>query len=242
MKAVLGALAGLAGAAAGGLVAALLAAVFAKVTNVTTREGAAGYLVVAVGILGAIAGMVLGVVLFARSAPAGAGLRSAGSALLGLLGVAALVAAALWAWTLSHEGPARYGNTLATLELEFRVKKGEAPAGSPSTWLDVEVQTAKTRPAGLVLPDAVREEGEWMIVPVIQNPLHRASGRVIVARVADRHVEVFTPPMKAKPNPNADWSPWTAPRLAERTGGGSAGGEAVRPILEVRYRVRLYGE
>ena len=216
-KAVLGALAGLAGAAAGGIVAAVLAAVFAKVTNVTTREGAVGYLVVA-----------------------GAGLRYAGSAALGLLGLAALVAAALWAYTLSHEGPAKYGDTLASLELELRARKADAPEGSPSRWLDVEVQTAKTRPAGVVLADRVREEDGWLVVPVVQNPLHRASGRLVVVRVADRHVEVFSPRWRAKPDPKADWSPWIAPRLSEKLGG--EGREAVKPILELRYRVRLYGE
>lgn len=239
-KAVLGALAGLAGAAAGGIVAAVLAAVFAKVTNVTTREGAVGYLVVAVGVLGAISGLVAGVLLFARSAPAGAGLRYAGSAALGLLGLAALVAAALWAYTLSHEGPAKYGDTLASLELELRARKADAPEGSPSRWLDVEVQTAKTRPAGVVLADRVREEDGWLVVPVVQNPLHRASGRLVVVRVADRHVEVFSPRWRAKPDPKADWSPWIAPRLSEKLGG--EGREAVKPILELRYRVRLYGE
>ncbi|HPA52865.1 MAG TPA: hypothetical protein PLP50_14820 [Thermoanaerobaculia bacterium] len=240
MRAVLGALAGLAGAAAGGLIATILAAVFAKAANVTTREGAAGYLVVAVGILGALAGLVVGVVLYARSAPAGEGPSAAGSALLGLLGVVVVVAAILWAWTLSHEGPASYGDTLASLELELRVKKADAPAGPPSSWLDVEVQTAKTRPAAVVLSDKVREEGDGIVVPLVQNPLHRATGRLVVVRVADRHVEVFSPRWKAKPDPKADWSPWIAPRLAEKTGG--EGGEAVRPILELRYRVRLYGD
>lgn len=240
MKAILGALAGLAGAAAGGLIATLLAAVFAKTANVTTREGAAGYLVVAVGILGALAGLVVGVVLFARAAPEGEGPRAAASALLGLLGVVGVAAAVLWAWTLSHEGPAKYGETLASLELELRVKKANAPAGSPSSWLDVEVQTAKTRPAAVVLSDEVREEGDGLVVPLVQNPLHRASGRLVVVRVADRHVEVFSPRWKAKPDPKAGWSPWIAPRLAEKTGGEGRG--AVRPILELRYRVRLYGD
>ena len=240
MRAVLGALSGLAGAVVGGLVATLLTAVFAKAANVTTREGAAGYLVVAVGILGALAGLVVGVVLYARAAPAGEGMRAAGCALLGLLGVVVLAAALLWAWALSHEGPAKYGDNLASLELELRVKNADAPAGPPSRRLDAEVQTAKTRPVAVVLSKGVREEGDAIVVPLVQNPLHRASGRLVVVRVAGRHVEVFSPRWKAKPDPKADWSPWIAPRLAERTGGEAR--EPVRPILELRYRVRLYGD
>ncbi len=242
MRAVLGALSGLAGAAAGFLVAALLAAIFAKVTNASNREGAVGYLVFAVGFLGAIGGTIVGILLFARTAPAGEGARTAGAAVLGLAGMAALVALAVWAWASSREGPAKYGNTLASLELEFRVKKADVPEGPPSRWLDVEVQTATARPAGVILSDRVREEEGWLVVPVIQNPLYRSSGRVIVARVSDRHVEVFTPPWKAKPDPKADWSGWTAPRHVDRANADTPGDAGLRPILEVRYRVRLYGE
>ena len=239
---VLGALAGRAGAAGGFLVAALLAALFARVTNASTREGTVGYLVIAVGILGAIAGTILGVFLFARSAPEGEGMKLAASAVFGLVGLVALAALAVWGWTSAREAPAQYGNTLATLELEFRVMRPDAPEGPPSGWLDVEVQTATTRPPGLVLSDGVREEGDWIVVPAIQNPLYRSSSRVVVARVADRHVEVFSPRWKAKPDPGADWSPWSTPRLAERTGTAAGDGETVRPILELRYRVRLYGD
>ncbi len=242
MKAVLGALAGLAGAAAGLLVSVLLATLFAKLTNVTSREGAAGFFVVAVGVLGAIAGTIVGVFLFARSAPEGEAARSAGAAVLGLLGLAALVALVVWGWVGSREGPAKYGNTLASLELEFRVRASEAPAGPPSGWLDVEVQTSTTRPPGTVLSDRVREEDGFVVVPVVQNPVYRSASRSIVSRVANRRVEVFVPRMKSKPDPKAGWSAWQAPRLVEMQGGGAGAGEEAKPILELRYRVRLYGE
>lgn len=242
MRAVLGALSGLAGAAVGFVVTALLAAAFAKVTNASTREGAVGYLVIAVGVFGAIGGTVVGILLFARRAPAGEGARFAGTAVLGLVALAALVVLGVWAWASSREVPAKYGNTLASLELEFRVKKGDVPDGPPSRWLAVEVQTATTRPEGVVLADKVREEGDWLVVPVIQNPLYRSSNRSIVARVSDRHVELFTPPWKAKPDPRAAWSDWHAPRHVEPAREEPTPGPAPRPILEVRYRVRLYGE
>lgn len=242
MRAVLGALAGLAGAAAGLLVSILLASLFAKLSNASDREGAVGYFVVGVGILGALAGTAVGVFLFARSAPSGEAASSAGAAVLGLLGLAAIVALGVWAWASSHEGPAKYGDTLASLELEFRVRTANAPAGPPSRWLDVEVQTSTTRPPGLVLSDQIREEDGFLVVPVVQNPLLRSSSRSIVARVADRRVEVFAPRMRSKPDPKAGWSAWYEPRLVDFPGGGAAAGEATKPILEMRYRVRLYGE
>jgi MFS family permease len=242
MKVVLGALAGLAGAAAGLLVSILLATLFAKLANISDREGAAAYFVAAVGILGALAGTGVGVFLFARSAPEGEAARSAGAAVLGLLGLAALVALVVWGWVGSREGPAKYGDTLASLELEFRVLASDAPAGAPSGWLDVEVQTSTTRPPGTVLSDRVREEDGFLVVPVVQNPLIRSSGRSVVVRVANRRVEVFVPRMKAKPDPKAGWSAWQAPRLVEMRGGGAGSGEGAKPILEMRYRIRLYGE
>lgn len=242
MKIVLGALSGLAGAVAGFLVAALLAALFAKVTNASNREGAVGYFVIAVGLVGAVAGTLAGVLLFARSAPAGEGAKAAGLAVLGLVGLAAVVAGGVLLWSSQREGPAMYGNTQASLELEFRLRPGDAPEGPPSRWLDVEVQTATTRPPGLVLSSDVREEGEFLVVPVVQNPLYRSSSRVIVARVADEHVELFTPPMRAKPKPGSEWSSWYPPRRAEPARMTDPPGPAPRPILELRYRVRLYGE
>lgn len=242
MRAVLGALAGLAGAAAGLLASVVLATLFAKLTNVSNREGAVGYFVVAVGFLGALAGMGVGVFLFARSAPEGEAARTGGAAVLGLLGLAAFVALVVWARVSSREVPARYGDTLASLELEFRVRPSNAPAGAPSRWLEIEVQTSTTRPPGLVLSDSVREEDGFLVVPVVQNPLYRSSSRVIVARVAERRVEVFAPRMKARPDPKADWSAWQSPQLVEIHDGGVAGEKGAKPILEVRYRIRLYGE
>jgi hypothetical protein len=193
------------------------------------------------GVLGALAGTGVGVFLFARLAPPGEGTSSAGAAVLGLLGLAAIVALGVWGWVGSRKGPAKYGNTLASLELEFRVRKPDAPAGPPSRWLDVEVQTSTTRPPGLVLSDRIREEDGFLVVPVVQNPLLRSSSRSIVARVADRRVEVFAPRMKSKPDPKAGWSAWYEPRLVDCPGGGAAAGERTKPILEMRYRVPLRG-
>lgn len=242
MRAVLGALSALAGAAGGAVAGGLLAMLFAKVTNASSREGAVGYFVVAVGVLGAIAGLAVGVFLFARSAPAGEGARFAGSALVGLLVLAAGAALAAWAWASSREVPAKYGETLASLELELRLKKADALPGAPSTWLDVEVQTATTRPAGTVLNDRVREEDGRLVVPVIQNPLYRSSRRVVVVRVGDRHAEVFTPPWKAKPDPKAGWSPWLGPGRVERLRAEGDAAPAPQGVLELRYRLRLFGE
>lgn len=234
MRAFLGLLSALAGAAAGAAIGALLAAAFAKATNASNREGAIGYFVVAAALLGALGGIAVGILLYARSAPPGEGLRTAGTSLAALAGLAGLVALFVWARVSLREDPVTYGNTQANLLLEFRLRKTDAPGGSPSGWLDVEVQTSSTRPAGTVISSDVREEGDFLVVPVVQNPLMRSSNRVIVARVRGLHDEVFVPPIRRKPDPKAGWSDWYSPRLVEPAGS--------RPILEVRFRISLYGE
>ena len=76
-----------------------------------------------------------------------------------------------------------------------RVTKRVFPNEVPERWLDIEVQTTKTRPVATVLWSRRREEQASTIVPAIQQPLYRAGQRVIVVRIDGRHDEIFVPPM-----------------------------------------------
>jgi MFS family permease len=218
------------------------AALFASWTNASNREGAVGYFVIGLGLVGAVLGLIAGLVWYARTAPGGDKLRQLGQGTVGLAVFAAVVAAAVWAWAQSHETPVIYdGNTQADLLLEFRVAAASVPTGTARQWLNVEVTTAKTRPVALVLQDEVREEEAQLIVPAVQGPLIRAGNRLVVARLSlptGERQEVFMPKMPRRPDPKA-WSDWLSPRTVFDVRTETEGGAA---LLQMRWRVRLYGE
>jgi hypothetical protein len=241
MRGVMGVLWTLGGAIAGLVVGMLVGMAIVKFGNVTSREGAAGYAVIAVAIICAMLGALIGIMLYARSAPSGQGATFAGSAVLGVVALVAAIAFGIWGFMNLREAPIEYAGAQANLELELRVRSSDAPEGTPSSWLDIEVQTAKTRPVGTVLTSSVRTEGEYLIIPVVQGPLYRSGQRVIVVRVGERQVEAFIPKMKRTPDPKADWSEWERPRAVDPPYGVTPP-TPLKSMIELRYRVRPYGE
>lgn len=243
MKAFIGLLWGLGGMLLGGIVFGMGAALFASATHMSSREGASGYFIVALGVIGGALGLVAGLAWYARSAPAGEGFSQLGQGALGLAVFVAVLVAAGWGWMQSREVPVTYdGDTQANLLLEFRLPAASAPVTPARRWLNVEVTTANTRPEALVLQDEVRRDGDHLIVPAIQGPLVRSGSRLVVARLELPGVardEVFMPPMPRRPDPKADWSEWQSPRQVFDARSGATGGPA---MLQMRWRLRLYGE
>ncbi|AMW06130.1 hypothetical protein [Gemmatimonas phototrophica] len=241
MRSLFGVIYVLGGAVAGfgvGLGAALL---FAKLTNVSSRDGAVGYLTIGVGLVGALVGLAAGMALYARSAPSGQGATYGWSAILGVTTLVGVVVLGAWSWLYLMEKPLEYDGAMATLELELRVDAANVPADTAPPWLQVEVHTSKTRPEGTVRWAAMRTEGPHRIIPVMQNPLMRATGRVIVVQLPGRQTEVFTPPMPRIPDSRADWSAWFRPERVESAAGAESSGSR-SSMIELRYRVRRYGE
>lgn len=241
MRSLVGLLWALGGAVVGLLLGLIGASAFAAATHMTSREGASGYFVVAMGLIGALIGLVVGLVMYGRSAPAGHAAAYAGSGVLGFVALVAAVAACIWAFMQLREAPLEYDGAMANLEMELRLKSADLPASASDGWLNVEVQTPKTRPEGTVLWSRKRVEGDYTIIPVVQGPLYRSGSRAIVVRVGEEQVEVFSPPIKRKPDPTADWSEWYRPRVVDPPYG------VVPPTppkskLELRYRVRAYGQ
>ena len=150
MRSLVGLLWALSGAIVGLIVGLVGASVFASVTDMTSREGASGYFVIAVGLIGAIIGLIAGLVMYGRSAPAGQGAAHIGAGTLGFVALVGAVAILLWAFMQLREAPLEYDGAMANLELEFRIRSTDLPASSSDGLLNVEVQTAKTRPEGTV--------------------------------------------------------------------------------------------
>jgi hypothetical protein len=120
------------------------------------------------------------------------------------------------------------------------MKSADTLQGSPSQWLDIEVQTGNTRPVATVT-SPIRTEGEYLIVPAVQGPLYRSGSRVIVVRVGEQQTEVFMPKMKRTPDPKGDWSEWMRPRVVDPPSGVTPPAP-LTSMIELRYRVRPYGE
>jgi MFS family permease len=241
MRILVGLLWALAGAVAGFVAGALVALVILKATNSANREGAHGYAMFGAGFIGAIIGLIIGLLVYGRSAPAGQGTAFAGSGFLGVVGLIAVVALGLWAFMNLREAPLMYDGSMASLELELRVRSAELPAGDLHDWLEVEVQTAKTRPVATLSWSSKRIDGEYTIVPATQNPLYRSASRVIVVQINGRQAEAFMPRMRRTPDPKADWSEWFRPQSVDPPY-GVVPPAPLRSIVELRYRVRRYGD
>lgn len=233
----------LGGGVAGCIAGITVADAIIAITKTSNRDGAHGYLMVALGLIGAVIGLVVGLSQYGRSAPAGFGFSYFISGMLGLLCVAAAIGLGIWASYYFQERPVQYeGQAMADLLLELRIESASVPAGrAASRWFDVEVQTSTTRPTGLVDVDAMRQEGSHTIYPVIQGPLYRAGSRTIVVTIAGNRMEAFIPPMKRVPDPEADWSAWYRPRQVYAHG-LTPPSAPLEPVFELRYRVRKYGD
>lgn len=241
MRILVGLFWALAGGVVGFIVGAGGASVYASVTDMSTREGGRGYFVIALGLAGAVVGLITALVFYGRSAPAGQGAEYSGSGVLGFVGLCAAIAVSLWAYMQLREAPLEYGGAGASLDMEFRVRSTDIPATNPRDWLNVEVQTAKTRPVGSVAWSSRRIEGEYTIIPVGLNGLYRSANRVIVVRVGEQQVEAFIPPMKRKPDPKAGWSEWYRPGAVDPPYGVTPPAP-LKSMLELRYKVRVYGQ
>ena len=241
MRSLLGLAWALGGAVAGFLTLAVAAFLFAKLTNMTDREGAVGFFVVGAGLVGALLGLVGGLGWFAKQAPPGQAGAFTVAGVLGVVGLVAALAASIWAMLTLREAPLTYGGAMATLELELRVRTSDVPANAPSHWFSVEVQTATTRPEGTPLWNRTRTDGEVTIIPVVQQPLYRSGNRVVVVTVRDRQSDVFVPRMKRRPDPRADWSDWESPQTVQPPY-GMVPAAPLQPLFALRYRVRRYGD
>lgn len=241
MRILLGLVWAFGGAIVGCLAGAIIAVTISKVTGASNREGAQGYFMVALALVGAVIGIFAGLVLYSRSAPTGEGYINFGSGAFGVVAVMVGIALALFAFKRLREAPTEYGGAMATLEMEFRMRTSDLLEGSASQWLFVEVQTANTRPEGTVLWSKARTEGAFTIIPVAQNPLSRANNRVVVARIEGKQTESFVPPMKRVPDAKADWSEWYRPQMIDPPYGVETR-EPLSAKLELRYRVRAYGD
>jgi hypothetical protein len=215
MRLLVGLFWALGGGVAGLLVGGIAGTIITKMAHVSEREGAAGYSIILIALVGAVLGMVAGILLYGRSAPSGQAVQYSASSVLGVVALVAAIAFGVWAFLNLRETSATYDGAMADLLLEVRTTTTDLPPTGGNDWFTVEVQTPKTRPEGSIAWSEARTEGIFRIFPVTQGQLSRTTSRSIVIHVANRQDEIFSPPMKRLPDPKADWSEWYKPNSVE---------------------------
>jgi len=205
--------------------------------RVSSFEGASGYLVVGVALLGGIAGLVLGIVtsrLVAASAAPGF-LKSLGWS-CGIVALIAGIAAGL-AWLLADIPPEVDGRELA-LDVEVRLPAGETvppAAGAGDSYVALGAASGgtlrKTQRGELSVAAARLEDGRW-IVPGSVLVFTTRGRRILDVVIGGTTRAGFVVPLPRRPGRQFErWSDWLPHPRA-----GSPPWPASRPSY--RFRVR----
>jgi len=177
--------------------------------RVSHFEGKAGYAVVAVALLGGIAGLVLGLVV-ARLAPGSLGSLGVLGTAFGIVILAGALSAAI-ARALADIPPTIDGKEL-TLEVEVRLPRGASvsPRGESYLHLHSVVRgVARRSRLGELRPAEARlEDGRW-IVPGSAHVFTERGLRSLGIVLSGQAPFGFTVPLPARPRPgNETWSEW----------------------------------
>jgi hypothetical protein len=203
------------------------------------REGAVGYLIVFMALLGGVAAFVAGLVI-ARMVAAGSDpgfFKAAGSALGLVAGLAGLV---LVVSRLTADIPPTIEGRPLVLEIELRLPVGAVPPrereGSPRFELGSVVGgTRRDSVYGTLHLDRAREEGGRWILPASAELFTSRGQRSIEAHLGDECLGRFLVPLPAHPGKEheawSDWMPHPRP------------GDPPWPDTEpsFRHRVRISG-
>jgi hypothetical protein len=207
--------------------------------RVTSREGAAGYFILSLGLLGGLAGCVLGLILARVVGGSGApgflkGLGVSAGVVVGLAGLAALIS-----WALADIPPKIQGRILDLL-VEIRLPVGEAqPAtrvpgdsllilGSVSSWNHVQRASWDGK---LDVEKARLVDGRW-IVPGSVFLFTTRGARSIALMLDGKSRGGFIVPLPGHPgHGDEQWSEWL-PKSKGRDG-------PPWPDTEISYRYRV---
>ncbi|MCL4205572.1 MAG: hypothetical protein KJ000_24085 [Pirellulaceae bacterium] len=189
------------------LSAGAVTAAYAEWYHVSNREGAAGYLIVGIAILGGMGGFLIGLVASRILGDAGLGRTFVCSAGL-VLGSAALLTLAFY---LLADIPPRIDGAELRLEVEIKLPAGHAqPVGEGSFTLGSVIRhRQRASQAGeLHLDQARLEDGRW-IVPADVDLFTTRGLRAILAEVDGTRIAAFIIPLPGRPDPDHEqWSDW----------------------------------
>jgi hypothetical protein len=230
-------------ALAAGFATGLAASLWADWYHVTSFEGASGYFVVALALLGMVGGFVIGLV-WARAVaatPAPGFLRALGFALLTTAGILALITGLAW---LNADFPPQIDGKELVVDVEVRFP-ASLPVPTPSEaagygWhitLTADGGSRPQRVGGLRVREATQIEGRWVVPATVF--LHTSDpGKSLGVGLGNRESQFFRPSLPGRPaRENMAWSSW----LTEPTFGN------LKPVptadaVAIRYRVQFFVE
>lgn len=196
----------------GTVVVGLVTSVCSEWLHVSNREGAAGYLMLAMAFVGGVVTFVLGLVLsrVIAGTPAPGFLKVLGiscGVVLALGGVALVIA-----WLYADFSPTIEGKSLA-LAIEVRCPQDfTLPITEDEYGIYAGVRVPGSRhnqqQGKLDLPHAKQEDGRWIVTAVV--PLHTSSAnKVLDVRFSKDASFTFSLPLRSHPRRgDCEWSQW----------------------------------
>ncbi|HYI93428.1 MAG TPA: hypothetical protein VEX68_07785 [Bryobacteraceae bacterium] len=232
-------LGGLAGGALLCISSFFLGAWYAEASNMSNMEGARGYFAVAMGMIGAVAGLPAGIILTLRRRR---NRGSAGNLVVGSLssvaGVVAVGILGVGIWwmmqpkILAHNGP--------TPLLDFEVMPSMTMKTIDLDRLVVELQTDHNGADGVWKRDHNREENGRQIFAGYVPLYFRTSQRMLVIKVPNGEAQIFRLRLASDPTglKYRTWTDWQSPDFVDNQKGSSQPMRAVpEHSFSIRYRV-----
>lgn len=180
---------------------------YAQWYNVTSREGAAGFLVVGNAILGGFVAAVLGLVI-SRLIPVPTFWKAMGCSSGIVLGIAGMLMLLFYVFA---DIPPRIDGAELTLEAEIRLPAGEPkPEGKLSFVLGSVADGVQrvSQPGEMKTQGARLEQNRW-VLPAEAFLFTTRGKRMITAEVDGKTVAAFMVPLPGRPGKrNLEWSDW----------------------------------
>ncbi|HEV8268337.1 MAG TPA: hypothetical protein VGR00_08900, partial [Thermoanaerobaculia bacterium] len=235
---------GLLTAIAACLGAGVVAAVCVSWYHITSREGASGYFVVAMALLGLVGGAVIGIVCarVVAARPSPTFLAALGLSFGVTLGLLLLIAGFAW---LGADFPPKIEGKELVVEFEIRLPEGVAPPSKEdvaglrwSATITADHGSRSQRIGGVEADKATKVEGRWVVPATVFLHTSNPGKSLGVVLGNDFVSQFFDLRIGARPtHVDMSWTPWmTEPHFGNLT--------PVPPkdAIAVRYRVQYYVE
>jgi hypothetical protein len=201
---VIALLAGLLGAGLGAALGLGLGLALASLLNISSFEGAAGYFVVSIAIIGALIGLPAGIVIALRR-KGSRGFAATGGRTLAVLGIIGALVAAGIGYRLSTVEHFPGGGNPA---MEFEIRLPAGMAAPERSKVDFEMQAGSQRSGGLFKDNWMRRDDDRVVLSGLVPLYTRTSSRILVVTLPGQPKLLFQIGLSATPKPSTDYGAW----------------------------------